>query len=210
VYKNGRCSPRAAGGRKYFDIPLQEYSRNVRYDDYKEYAFFNGFMISGTEQGQVIKGTDRSLITEFVIFPGITSLGANAYAGTGITEAFIPDRIIKLAGCAFMNCVYLEEVRLPNTITAIPSKAFFGCANLESITIPDGVTTVGLAAFDGCVNLTSLVIPASVVSFGGFSANDTIPENLIIYGEIGSFAETYAKRKNIPFRPGTPLDYAND
>ena len=48
------------------------------------------------------------------------------------------------------------------------------------MTIPDSVTSIGEWAFEGCKNLT-------------------------IYGRFGSYAETYAKENNIPFKSsGSP------
>ena len=59
-------------------------------------------------------------------------------------------------------------------VTAIENWAFDGCTGLTSITIPDSVTSIGDNAFSGCNSLT-------------------------IYGNSGSYAQTYATNNNIPF-----------
>ena len=61
------------------------------------------------------------------------------------------------------------------SITRIGESAFGYCSSLTSINIPDSVTEIGEDAFEGCDNLT-------------------------IYGKSDSYAETYAKDNNIPFK----------
>ncbi len=72
------------------------------------------------------------------------------------------------------------DVIIPSTIggksvTSIGYRAFYYCTSLTSVTIPDSVTSIGWGAFSGCTNLT-------------------------IFGKTGSYAETYAKDNNIPFK----------
>ena len=107
-----------------------------------------------------------------------------------------------------------QSVSIPSSVTYIGRKAFASSITLESIRIPSSVTYIGKEAFYDCPNLKSVIIPSSVVSIGehafhyytsGYDDNDNYKEgyipiqNLVIYGETGSYAEQYAKRNNIPF-----------
>jgi hypothetical protein len=69
-----------------------------------------------------------------------------------------------------------------------------GCKNTV---IPEDVNYIDRGAFKGCSNLTNLYIPESVISImnGAFDGCN----NLVIYGRTGSYAEAYAKEKNISF-----------
>ncbi|RKJ62919.1 hypothetical protein D7Y09_12760 [bacterium 1XD42-1] len=70
------------------------------------------------------------------------------------------------------------------------------------MTISEGVTTIEDGVFDECSSLTSITIPESVTIIGSFKYNifEGCP-NLTIYAPAGSNAETYAKKRKIPFIP---------
>ena len=95
------------------------------------------------------------------------------------------------------------DVVIPSTIdgkrvTRIGDEAFSACTSLTSVTIPDSVTSIGDSAFYRCTNLTSVTIPDSVTSIGWGAFYGC--ESLTIRGKSGSYAETYAKDENIPFK----------
>ncbi|MCQ4021755.1 leucine-rich repeat protein [Ruminococcus sp. zg-924] len=87
------------------------------------------------------------------------------------------------------------NVTIPDSVTSITDGAFSFCKSLKSITISDSVTSIGDTAFWGCGSLKSITIPDSVTSIGIYA----IPQNTIIHGKSGSFAEEYAKSYNIEF-----------
>ena len=62
----------------------------------------------------------------------------------------------------------------------------------------DGTAEIKSSAFSGCEKLSNIYIPASVTAIDSyvFSWNTT----LVIRGAAGSYAETYAKNKNITFQ----------
>jgi uncharacterized protein YjdB len=80
----------------------------------------------------------------------------------------------RLGAYAFSLCESLTSITIPKGVTSIGEGTFYECTSLESITIPKGVTEIGEYAFDFCGKLT-------------------------IYGEAGSYAESYAKECGIPF-----------
>lgn len=66
------------------------------------------------------------------------------------------------------------DVTVPNGVTAIGKKAFYYYHGLRSVTIPDSVTSIGYKAFSEYASLT-------------------------IHAPADSYAETYARKNNIPF-----------
>jgi len=84
----------------------------------------------------------------------------------------------------------------------VETNYFYGDKKLESVVIPDGFYSIGDIAFYGCENLTSVWIPDSVTLIGE-KVFDGCPENLIIYGGAGSYAEKYAGENNIKFEVRT-------
>ena len=95
---------------------------------------------------------------------------AQEYGAQVISEADFNEMI----GRRFRDA---EQIMVPSWLKAIPEGAFEGCKSLRSITIPKGVTSIGDLAFIGCPKLSILTIHAPA----------------------SSFAEQYAKEKNIPF-----------
>lgn len=89
------------------------------------------------------------------------------------------------------------DVVVPKDVTSIGDHAFSGRTKLISIVLPDGVTSIGEWAFSGCTNLTSIVLPEGVTSIHGVAFSGCI--KLTIHAPAGSYAETYAKKNNIPF-----------
>ena len=68
----------------------------------------------------------------------------------------------------------MKELVIPYGVREIDRFTFVTCRWLRSITIPDTLTQIGYRAFFGCSSLT-------------------------IHAHAGTYAEKYAKRKNIPF-----------
>jgi hypothetical protein len=91
-----------------------------------------------------------------------------------IKEVVIEDGITSVGRIAFSLCTSLTDVTIPDSVTVINGQAFLSCTALTEITIPSSVTEIGYEAFGGCSSLT-------------------------IYGESGSYAETYANENNISF-----------
>ncbi len=89
------------------------------------------------------------------------------------------------------------KITLKNDTSGIADNAFSYCTNLTNIKIPDSVTIIGAWAFFSCPNLTAIEIPSSVIGIGVYALLGC--ENLTIYGNIGSYAESYANINVIPF-----------
>ena len=86
---------------------------------------------------------------------------------------------------------------VPNGVKEIEDYAFANCQNLTDITIPNGVTEIGRSVFAGCTNLSSIAIPDNVTGIADYTFNNC--PNLTIVGNAGSYADGYAKKRDVPF-----------
>ena len=107
-----------------------------------------------------------TFLTSVTIPNSVTSIGANAFTGCGLTYVSIGNSVTSIGGYAFADCPNLTYVSIGNSVTSIGGGAFYGCIGLPSVTIPNSVTSIGNNAFEGCFALTSITIPNSVTSIG--------------------------------------------
>lgn len=82
------------------------------------------------------------------------------------------------------------DFTLPSGITVIEAEAFYGIP-AKRIKLPQDVRSIGNMAFANCRNLTGIYIPDSC-TFIAANAFFSAGNDLTIYGNIGSYAETYA------------------
>lgn len=87
----------------------------------------------------------------------VTSIGDDAFCGTGLTSIIIPDSVTGIGDGAFSYCTNLASITIPNSVISIGESAFDTCA-LTSIVIPDSVTSIGEGAFGGCNNLRQITV----------------------------------------------------
>lgn len=106
------------------------------------------------------------------------SLTVTAYNGSAanVTVPMEKDSVeVKaLSDNAFLNKSGVSSVNIPNTVETIGDKCFAGCEKLNKIIIPESVTTISENAFDNC-------------------------ENVTIYCYEGSYAQSFAETKGIPY-----------
>ncbi len=92
-----------------------------------------------------------------------------------------------------------EAYVLSDMLESIEKNVFRGLEKLRSVALPKNLINLGESAFENCSNLENVYIPASVETIGE-NAFANCSENLTIYGEEGSYAETYANENGIPFK----------
>ena len=130
------------------------------------------------------------------------------YCGSNETIR-IPNGVTRIAGEALTENFYIVSVTIPDSVTEIGENAFSFSGKLTTVKIPDSVTSIGDWAFQECSSLNTITIPDSVTSIGdnAFFSYCT-PMHITIKGKKGSYAQTYAKQKDIPFKVVT-LPIAN-
>lgn len=167
------------------------------------YAVSNDFII---ENGILKKYNGNGGDVE--IPNGVTEIGSCAFENCiGLTSVIIPDSVTIIHGAAFFECTNLTSVTFSNNLKTISVSAFKGCTSLTSATFTDGLTMIDDWAFWGCTSLTSVTIPSSLRALG-YSAFYGCNQ-LTIYGSAGTFLESYAKERQIPFLPANsykPVD----
>ena len=139
-----------------------------------------------------------SSLTSITLPESITSIGWSAFSECSSLESItLPESLTYIGWGAFSECSSLESITLPGSLTYIDWRAFYECSSLESITLPEGLTSIEEATFAGCSNLKSITIPKSVTEIDSYAFKDC--DKLSICGYPGSYAETYANEKGIPF-----------
>ncbi|MDR2534376.1 MAG: leucine-rich repeat protein [Tannerellaceae bacterium] len=145
----------------------------------------------------------------------VTTLGAYAFAGSGLTSVTLPVGVTSIPPNLFANCSSLTSVTIPEGVTAIGEYSFYRCTSLAAINIPESVTSIDRQAFLNCSALSAVTIPAAVNSIGAaaFSACSSLKDvtvrwqTPVIPGE-GSFTGIHADATlHVP--PGTASAYSS-
>ena len=130
----------------------------------------------------------------------LTEIGYNAFSGcTSLDNVIIPNSVTTIDTFAFSGCTSLKSITIPDSVKTIRNVAFNGCTSLENIVIPNGITYIGESVFENCTSLKSIYIPKSVTSIDTTYAFKGC-NNLTIYCEQGSYADTFAQSNNIPVK----------
>lgn len=130
-----------------------------------------------------------SALTEIVIPETVTTIAANAFAGTGIASLDLHGGVATISSSAFQNCKSLTTVKLNEGTTFIDALAFNG-SPVSSLTLPASLTTIGKQAFNNCALTGDIVLPGAVsrindLAFSGNKAMTSIalPATLSNLGE---------------------------
>jgi hypothetical protein len=109
--------------------------------------------------------TEQYNITTLSLPSGLTHIGANAFAGTGVRELIIPQEVVEIGNGAFYCCESLTTVRLNNCSASIGDQAFEYCISLLSIDLGSGLTSIGSRSFGDCFFLSDVNL-GNVTSIG--------------------------------------------
>lgn len=190
-------------------VGLPMYNMEVKAEEWGDYKY------------KVLEDGNSVMITSYngnggeVVIPSeidgkkVVDIGYMAFSECrSITSIIIPDSVTWISNFAFEYCDGLTSLTIPGSVSTL-AYAFTGCKNLTNVNILDGVPAIQRRAFYSCSSLTSIRIPGSVQeiddgAIGYFYAAETDSiekcSNLVIYGESGSAAETYARDNGFAFR----------
>ena len=119
----------------------------------------------------------------------ITTIEAQAFAGSGITKFVSSASLLNLNSKTFSKAYYLESITAPvvfngndafeycyslkdvtisGTNTAIPYGTFYACTNLENVAIPNGITQIGEYAFTNTY-IKTLTLPNSLTKIEAYA-----------------------------------------
>ena len=133
--------------------------------------------------------------------PVVNSIDKEAFFNcTRLAYLEIPAGLEYIGRNAFKDCVSLQNVRFLGECDGlvIDSQAFHSCRNLEYIYLPDGSRNIGNYAFSDCRNMKVIHIPPTVEEIADNAFNGC-RSTLVISGNAGSYAETYAIEHGITF-----------
>lgn len=129
---------------------------------------------------------------------GITKVSAGMFWDCRALENIsLPESLREIGEQAFMDCKSLNKIDIPEKITRIETYAFSRCTKLNQVNLPEGIIFIGDFAFSQCTVLGGIYIPGTVTEI-----RDTAFEQcdlLTICGGSGSYAESYARKRNILF-----------
>lgn len=109
----------------------------------------------------------------FTVPDGVTSIGAYAFYGVGVSstdeasgetyvsgvaEIRLPAGLTSIGDNAFANCVSIRRVTVPAGVTSLGLRAFYRCTRLQTVTL-NGVNALPERAFYGCAQLQELHMP---------------------------------------------------
>ncbi|MBR4086345.1 MAG: leucine-rich repeat domain-containing protein, partial [Clostridia bacterium] len=165
----------------FYEVPLQTITVDAQND---VFSMQNGMLIG---EGIVYKFALSTQGEQITIPAGITEIDQGAFEGASF-----------------------KDVSLTSSLQTIGQTAFRNCENLLHITIPENVARIGDMAFSGCDMLLSAVIPANVVQFGESIFHLGMTETYVtVFGEEGSYAQTYCAENEIDFKLLSTFPCAN-
>lgn len=100
---------------------------------------------------------DCKKLTKIDIPEGVSSIGDNAFAGTGISSLILPSGLRELGRGICANCKKLYYAALPNDLAVLPEETFSGCKRMEALVVgtdpyhgPNDLRLIESNAFAGC------------------------------------------------------------
>ena len=171
----------------------------------------------------------ESGLTSIVIPGSIVKIDNCAFQTSQLTRVEFVDgdeyTKVTLGDYVFEDCKKLETVELSENIRSIGARMIYGtrvvsitipknvrngyldgygigtlggCDYLKEIIFEDGIETIPSYIASNAQKLEKVVIPSSVTKIENYAFNDC--PRLVIYGIVGSYAETYAELNQIPFK----------
>ena len=138
-----------------------------------------------------------SSLKSITIPNSVTEIGYNAFTSCDSLKSIqLSENLSSIEYSTFHSCNSLESITIPGSVSSIANNAFCFCTGLKTVTINNGVTSIE-DSFSYCSSLESVSIPVSVTKISRTAFNDC--PDFIIKGQVGSYAEQYAKSLGITF-----------
>ena len=130
------------------------------------------FRFQKTEDGIVITGYKNSLLprieipSEILGIP-VRTVGARAFVDCPfLEEVRIADGVEILEPNAFSSCMHLTKVFMGDSVSVIGRNAFFECKYLYCDELSPSLREIDNRAFFGCVGLRDIYLPDSIERIG--------------------------------------------
>ena len=120
-------------------------------------------------------------LTSLTVGTNVTSIGANAFAETGLTSLTIPASVTSIGTNAFAYCTSLTNVTMGINVTSIGDLAFESCTSLIGVYFEGNAPAADVTVFDDDNNATVYYLPGTSgwsSAFGGVPAVMLNPPNL--------------------------------
>ena len=139
-----------------------------------------------TETNELFYGCKNTAIPSTV-----TSIGPNAFYGSGLESISIPSSVTSIGGGAFYNCANLTEITIPESITSIAGNVFTNCVALESIVVDGNNST-----YDSRDNCNAIIETGTNTLIVG--CKSTIIPNSITIIDQNAFSGSGVRKVYIP------------
>lgn len=131
-----------------------------------DYAYWYNEQYQGYEITK-FRGTALSIkIPQSIGGIPVTSVGKEAFAGTSIVEAVLPDSVIAVGDSAFEECARLRNVTLSRNLKTLGKRAFQSCKRLNGVNLPESLAELPSLAFAACRRLEEIEIPKNIERIG--------------------------------------------
>lgn len=142
-----------------------------------------------------------------------TTIGAEAFADSGITFVEMFDTITTVGSGAFRNCTGLTEIVLPPLLRDIAPDAFEGCTGITRVDIQCDPAILPAGLFDSLIGLEEVHIRSGEVSAQLFAHNPlaqvTLGEDVTVVGE-GALSDLAQSGSSAPTALETPSEPVAD
>ena len=122
-------------------------------------------------------------LENLVLPPSITSIGENAFSGSGLKSLTLPASVVRINDNAFVNCNKLDTVHIDNLAAwckiiftniksnplTVAHRLFIDGQPLTDITLPEDITAVKSFAFCGLVVGRLAINASSLTSIGNYA-----------------------------------------
>ena len=131
-------------------------------------------------------GCENISISDTTNLTNIDSVGAYAFAFSGIVSPILNQNITSIERYTYQGCNNITSVTIPPTITSIGEYAFADCHNIITVDINSNLSDMDVTAFANCNNLTGFTVVNTNTTFSAvdgvlFSTYDNTHRQLIQY-----------------------------